>query len=388
MPTSKPQLFDTADPDSMLPPALEAQWSAAGAPLPPVPSLRPLAAPRPHRIVVKAVNWLGDLVMSGPALHAIRDTFPDAHLAVLVRRELASFFDGARWVDEVIPYRLRGGVAGLSDQFSIVRRIRAGRFDLAVVFPNSFQSALWMALAAVQRRAGYEAEHRGFMLTHKVAPRADVERAHQAHQWLTMVAETVGAKGAAEAYQLDVNLKSREKMRVWLASRRIRPERPLIALAPVAAFGPAKEWPMERYAALADLVAERHGAECVLVGGADDLAQCERIAGQCKRGAIVAAAETTVGELIALLSLCQGFVGNDSGGMHLAGALGLPTVAIFGSTNPARTGPMGPHCRIIYRGLECSPCLERTCRFGHYNCLREIAAEEAAGALEACGIFT
>jgi heptosyltransferase II len=388
MPTSKPQLFDTADPDSMLPPALEAQWSAAGAPLPPVPSLRPLAAPRPHRIVVKAVNWLGDLVMSGPALHAIRDTFPDAHLAVLVRRELASFFDGARWVDEVIPYRLRGGVAGLSDQFSIVRRIRAGRFDLAVVFPNSFQSALWMALAAVQRRAGYEAEHRGFMLTHKVAPRADVERAHQAHQWLTMVAETVGAKGAAEAYQLDVNLKSREKMRVWLASRRIRPERPLIALAPVAAYGPAKEWPMERYAALADLVAERHGAECVLVGGADDLAQCERIAGQCKRGAIVAAAETTVGELIALLSLCQGFVGNDSGGMHLAGALGLPTVAIFGSTNPARTGPMGPHCRIIYRGLECSPCLERTCRFGHYNCLREIAAEEAAGALEACGIFT
>jgi heptosyltransferase-2 len=388
MPTSKPQLFDTADLDSMLPPAPEAQWPAAGAPLPPVPALRPLAVPRPHRIVVKAVNWLGDLVMSGPALHAIRDTFPDAHLAVLVRRELASFFDGARWVDEVIPYRLRGGVAGLGDQFSVVRRIRAGRFDLAVVFPNSFQSALWMALAAVQWRAGYEAEHRGFMLTHKVAPRTDVERAHQAHRWLTMVAETIGAKGAAEACQLDVNLKSREKMHAWLASRRVRPERPLIALAPVAAYGPAKEWPIERYAALADLLAERHGAECVLVGGAADLAHCERIAGQCKRGAIVAAAETTVGELIALLSLCQGFVGNDSGGMHLAGALGVPTVAIFGSTNPARTGPMGPHCRIIYRGLECSPCLERTCRFGHYNCLREIAAEEAVGALQAFGIFT
>ncbi len=141
-----------------------------------------------------------------------------------------------------------------------------------------------------------------------------------------------------------MNLKSRDKMRAWLANRRIRPERPLIALAPVAAYGPAKEWPMERYAALADILAERHGAECVLVGGPDDLPQCERIAAQCKRGAIVAAGETTVGELIALLSLCQGFAGNDSGGMHLAGALGLPTVAIFGSTNPARTGPMGPHC--------------------------------------------
>ncbi len=388
MVTGKPQLFDTADRDSMLPPALEAQRSAEGAPLLPVPNPRPLPLPKPHRIIVKAVNWLGDLVMSGPALHAIRETFPDAHLAVLVRRELASFFDGARWVDEVISYRLRGGLTGLSDQLAIVRRIRAGRFDLAVAFPSSFQSALWMAFAGVRRRAGYQADHRGFMLTHKVAPRADVERAHQAHHWLTMVAETIGAEGAAEAYRLEVNPKSREKMRAWLANRRVRPERPLIALAPVAAYGPAKEWPMERYAALADIIAARHGAECVLMGGPEDLAQCQRIAAQCTRSALVAAGETTVGELIALLSLCQGFAGNDSGCMHLAGALGLPTVAIFGSTNPARTGPMGPHCRIIYRGLECSPCLERTCRFGHYNCLREIAAEEVAGALEAYGIFT
>ncbi|HLJ43245.1 MAG TPA: hypothetical protein VKT12_03430, partial [Candidatus Binataceae bacterium] len=102
MATSKPQFFDTADPDSMLAPALEAEWSREGAPLAPAPNLRPLLSPRPHRIIVKAVNWLGDLVMSGPALHAIHDAFPGAHLAVLVRRELASFFDGAMWVNEVI----------------------------------------------------------------------------------------------------------------------------------------------------------------------------------------------------------------------------------------------------------------------------------------------
>jgi len=353
MATSKPQFFDTADPESMLPPALEAQWSADGVPLPPVPNLRRLPSPAPHRILVKAVNWLGDLVMSGPALHAIHDMFPGAHLSVLVRRDLASFFDGALWVDEVIPYRLRGGVAGLLDQFSIIKLIRAGRFDLAVVFPSSFQSALWVTLAGVQRRAGYVADRRGFMLTHKVAPRADVERVHQAHHWLVMVGETIGAEGAIEA-----------------------------------AYGPAKEWPPERYAALADILADRHGAECVLVGGIDDRPQCEQIAARCRSGALVAAAETTVGELIGLLSLCHGFAGNDSGCMHLAGALGVPSVAIFGSTNPARTGPMGPHCRIIYRALECSPCLERTCRFGHYNCLRDIAAEEVAGALEESGVFS
>jgi heptosyltransferase II len=387
MATSKPQFFDTVDPESILPPPLEAQWSAEGVPLPPVPNLRRLPPPAPHRILVKAVNWLGDLVMSGPALHAIHDTFPGAHLSVLVRRDLASFFDGALWVDEVIPYRLRGGVAGLLDQRSIIKQIRAGRFDLAVVFPNSFQSALWVTLAGVQRRAGYVADRRGFMLTHKVAPRADIERVHQAYHWLVMVGETIGAEGAAEAYHLDVNVGNREKMRAWLATRRIRPERALVALAPVAAYGPAKEWPPERYAALADILADRHGAECVLVGGIDDRPQCEQIAARCRSGALVAAAETTVGELIALLSLCHGFAGNDSGCMHLAGALGVPTVAIFGSTNPARTGPMGSHCRIIYRALECSPCLQRTCRFGHYNCLRDIAAEEVAGALEESGVF-
>jgi heptosyltransferase-2 len=387
MATSKPRLFDTADPDAMLPPALEAEWSPAGGQLPPAPNVRPLPSPRPHRIIVKAVNWLGDLVMSGPALHAIHDTFPGAHLAVLVRRELASFFDGAMWVDEVIPYRLRAGVAGLADQLSIIRRIRAGHFDLAVVFPSSFQSAMWMMLAGVQRRAGYAADRRSFMLTHKVAPRADVERAHQVHHWLTMVAETLGARGSAAACHLEVNVQSRDKMRAWIANRRLRPARPLIALAPVAAYGPAKEWPVERYAALADILAERHGAECVLVGGIDDRAQCEAIAARCRSGALIAAAETTVGELIALLSLCHGFAGNDSGCMHLAGALGVPTVAVFGSTNPARTGPLGPHCTVIYRGLDCSPCLDRTCRFGHYNCLRDIAAEEVAGALEAYDIF-
>ncbi|HLK85420.1 MAG TPA: lipopolysaccharide heptosyltransferase II [Candidatus Binataceae bacterium] len=387
MATRRPQLYDIADPEAGLPRALEAEWSPAGAPLPPAPRVRPLPSPSPHRIIVKAVNWLGDLVMSGPALHAIHDTFPDAHVAVLVRRELASFYDGATWVDEVIPYRLRRGLAGTLDQLSIVRRIRAGHFDLGVVFPNSFRSAMWMALGGVQRRAGYDTDRRGFLLSHKAAPRADVAAAHQVYHWLTMVAETVGARGSAAACHLDVNPQSRDRMRAWLANRRRYPERPLIALAPVAAYGPAKEWPAERYAELADLLAVRHGAECVLVGGIDDRPQCERIAVECGRGAIVAAAETTVGELIALLAQCHGFVGNDSGCMHLAGALGVPTVAIFGSTNPLRTGPMGPHCTVIYRGIECSPCLERTCRFGHYNCLRQITAEEAADALAASGIF-
>jgi heptosyltransferase-2 len=383
MATREPRFIRIEEPEEP-PGALEAQWAPEGLPL---PRLACKPSPMPARILVKAVNWLGDLVMSLPALRAIRSAFPEAELGVLVRRELASFFEGALWIDEVIPYRLRGGPAGMLDRALIVNGIRARNFDLAVLLPKSFQAALWVTLAGVPRRAGYVADRRGFMLTHKAEMRADVERVHQAHHWLVMVGETIGAEGSADSYRLDVNPKSKDRMRAWLANRRARAARAMVALAPVAAYGPAKEWPAARYAALADILAERHGAECVLVGGIDDRARCEEIAARSKAGALVAAGETTVGELIALLALCQGFAGNDSGCMHLAGALGLPTVAVFGSTNPARTGPLGPQTRIISRALECSPCLARTCRFGHYNCLRDIAAEEVAGALEEFGVF-
>jgi lipopolysaccharide heptosyltransferase II len=111
------------------------------------------------------------------------------------------------------------------------------------------------------------------------------------------------------------------------------------------------------------------------------------VAATSRSGAIIAAGQTNIGELIALLALCDGFAGNDSGAMHLAAALELPAVGIFGSTNPVRTGPLGPHAGYIYHKLECSPCLERTCRYGHYNCLREVMPAEVAQRLAALGAF-
>jgi lipopolysaccharide heptosyltransferase II len=341
--------------------------------------------PPPNRILVKEVNWLGDLVISLPALRAIRSAWPNAHLAVLVRRELASFFDGARWIDEVIPYALGNGIRAVGNLAQIVGEIRARSFDLAVLFPNSFSSAFWVALAGVPRRAGYMRDGRSPLLTHRASPPADALEAHQVHYWLAMIREVLGIEGNADDFGLDVREPHRIAMRQWLAERRKRPRHPLIAVAPSAAYGPAKEWPSAHYATLIDMLADRTSAECVLVGAPNERQKCEAVAGKSKAGALVAAGETSIGELIALLSLCSGFAGNDSGPMHLAGALGLPTVAIFGSTNPKRTGPMGRDVEVIYRGIECSPCLARTCRFGHYNCLTLVAPEEVADALKRLG---
>jgi heptosyltransferase-2 len=345
----------------------------------------PAPATMPQRVLVKAVNWLGDLVMSQPALRAVREGYPNAHLAVLVKRELAGFFDGAGWIDEVIPYSIRRGPGGLADRLRLIAALRARRFDLAVVFPRSFESALWVACAGIPRRAGFVADGRGLLLTRKTAFSAVLQQQHQMHDYLYLVRDTLGLTAPTESGNVDIAERHSTRMRGWLAEHRQRPRGPLIALAVAAAYGPAKEWPETHYAAVIDAVSERYGGECVLVGAPAERRKCEGVLQRSRAGGIVAAGETSVGELVALLALCNGFAGNDSGSMHVAAACGIPTVGLYGSTNPARTAPVGPKTSVIYRPIECSPCLARTCRFGHYRCLTEIEPEAALGALRDLG---
>ncbi len=342
--------------------------------------------PPPQRILVNEVNWLGDLVMSLPALRAIRRAYPSAHMAVLIKSELASFFDGARWLEEVIPYRVGRSIGGLADRRNVIAAIRARRFDLAILFPRSFESAFWTTLARVPRRVGFAADGRGLMLTHKTSRPAGLSHRHQMFDYLYLLRSTLGIDGDRTDVRPDVADAHRESMRAWLDEHRTS-RGPLIALAVAAAYGPAKEWPVVRFAALIDRLAEHYGAECVLVGAPSERARCTMVAQASQRGALIAAGETSIGQAVALLSLCNGFAGNDSGSMHVAAALGVPTVGIFASTNPRRTGPLGPHRQALYRRIACSPCLERTCRYGHYECLQQVAPEEVEAALVELGGF-
>lgn len=343
----------------------------------------PLLDRPPAAIVVKAPNWLGDVVMSLPALHALRGALPAVRLAVVVERELAGLFDGVRWVDEVMAYSVRRGRAGLADRARLIADVRAHRFDLALVLPKSFQSALWMAFARVPRRAGLAAQGRSFLLTDPL-PLAKGRRRHQAHDYLDLVRRTLGIDVALAAPRLESGALCRDRMRGWLDERRRRSGR-LVALAPAAAYGPAKEWPAALWASLADRLADRYGAEAVLVGAPGERARCEEVAARMRAGALVAAGETAVGDLVALLSLCDGFAGNDSGAAHVAGAAGVPTVAVFGSTDPTWTAPLGPKTRVVRHPIACSPCLDRRCRFGHYQCLRSIGVDEVVAALVELG---
>ena len=344
------------------------------------------ACPGARRVLVKEPNWLGDLVISLPALRGVRRAYPEAHLAVLVKQELAGFFDGVEGIDEVIPYRIGAGIRGVADRSRMIAAVRARAFDLAVLFPRSFEAALWLAAARVPKRVGVAAQGRSWLLTDaaRIPPAAPTR--HQANDYLDLLRATLRIEGSVEDVRIAGAPARIAKMRAWLAERR-RGAGPLIAVAPAAAYGPAKEWPADRYAALVDQLGEVEGAECILVGTAPERARCAEIAAASRSGALVAAGETDVGDLVALLSLCGAFAGNDSGAMHVAGALGIATVGIFGSTRPQRTGPLGPRTRVLYEQIACSPCFDRTCRFGHYECLRRIAVANVVAAFVALGAF-
>jgi heptosyltransferase-2 len=332
------------------------------------------------RILVKEVNWLGDVVMSLPALWAVRQAFPQAYLGVLVREELASFFSMIPWVDRLLCYRLRSGPHWIISRREIIREIRTGTWDVSVLFPRSFESALWMYLAKVPVRIGVVADGRRWLLTHPVPVDMKHPGRHQSLGWLELVQQALGCSSPSESIPVVV---PRTALPNSLA-KELSAGHPFLVFAPGAAFGPAKQWPVESWQRLARSVVSR-GLRCVFVGTASERDICNAIAQDLGPYALVAAGATNLPELAQLLMHSRGYVGNDSGATHLAGLLGVPTVALFGSTNPVRTAPLGHRCQVLYDPPDCSPCLARTCRFGDNHCLRRISPEQVLEALAKLG---
>ncbi|NOZ93118.1 MAG: lipopolysaccharide heptosyltransferase II [Acidobacteria bacterium] len=340
------------------------------------------------RVIVRTTNWLGDVMIALPALRALRERFPEGHLAVHIRANLAEVLSGVSWIDEVLPLGLRGGAAGLGDRLRAARALRERRFDLAVLFPNSFDSALLPFMARVPRRLGYARDGRGPLLTDPQPATPEIRAVHQVRYYLDLL-RPLGVTGADEAPTLEIAPEARERAAELLTG--LPGEGPILALAAGSAYGRAREWPEESFARLAKILAARHGARFVLVGAPREVEQCRKIvelAGELPGGGIlISAGKTTPADLAALLSRCEGFFGNDSGAMHVAAAVGIPTLAIFGSTNPANTRPLGPRAEIFVSDRECSPCMARTCRYGHYGCLTDFTPEMVAARLEAMGVF-
>ena len=338
------------------------------------------------RILIRAANWIGDSVMTMPAVQRLRELSPHAHIVLLCPGKLTDLWRHNPFVNEIIP---------LGDQPNF-HDLREHEFDLAIIFPNSFRSAWECKRAGIPRRVGFAGHWRRFLLTDVVRrPRSE----RFVYETRTVAGKTFQIKVCRSArhqseHYLDIiaylgGNRQPVPPRIRLAveempalNKFLRDDgRPVIGINAGAEYGPAKRWPAERFAETAIKVSHHANARWLIVGGPGDVGIAGQIEAQLREGGlgdssvINAAGKTTLLDLCALLRFCKLLLTNDTGPMHIAAALGTPVVSVWGSTSPELTGPLSPRSVVIRQPVECSPCFLRECPID-FRCMTGVQVDE------------
>ena len=326
------------------------------------------------RSLIVAPQWIGDAVMAEPLLAALARRGETLTVAALPW--VAPAFRAMPQVGEIVELPFAHGRLDWAKRKRVAAGLR-GRFDVAYVLPNSIKSALLPWLAGVPLRVGYHGEGRWLLLNRRLAdPKDDRPPMVEFYGALAGIDFIAGGR---PRLQLDA-----ASLQAALAKAGLG-RGGFWAFAPGAEYGPAKRWPVDHYAALAKALHGADGTLVALLGSPGEAALCEEIADAAPGACRVLAGKTSLLEAMALIAASRGLASNDSGLMHVAAGFGVPQVAVFGSTSPLHTPPLNPQARVLWLkdelGLECMPCFDRTCRFGHYRCLTEVAPERALAAL-------
>ncbi|HEX4771259.1 MAG TPA: lipopolysaccharide heptosyltransferase II [Bryobacteraceae bacterium] len=334
-----------------------------------------------QRILVRATNWVGDAVMCVPALQALREQFPSAQIVILARPWVAALYRREKFCDELIAYDAPCGWRGIRAKWRIARDLRRRKFDCAILLQNAFEAAAIVRAAFIPARIGYDRDARGWLLTHPVrVPRPGEIPRHQRFYYL----ELFKRAGLIEQYSFDspIQLSGAAEMaesgRTRFANRRITG--PVIGVSPGAAYGGAKRWLPERFAESAVSVAKRIGATIAIFGSDAERDVCDAVfhhVDASGQACINFAGATSLAEFIELAAACELYLTNDSGPMHIASALGVPTTVIFGATDEEATGPTGPRSQVVREPVECSRCLLRECPIDH-RCMTRVSAQRVA----------
>jgi heptosyltransferase II len=325
------------------------------------------------RILIRGPNWVGDAVLAIPAMKAVREQYKSAEITLLVRPWVAGLFASAPFVDKVWS---EPKPAGLGDWTRLTRTIRARRFDVALLLPNSFESALMTFLGGVPRRIGYATDGRRWMLTNPVTPRKQPR--HQVGYYLEL-ASVFSAPPDRPSIEMEATAEEREDARKLLGAEGIPMNAPFLVVNAGAAYGSAKRWHEDRFAAAADILAGELGLRVALIGSEAERPIAAEIRNRTRSEAAVLNGKTSLETLIGVLAESSLMITNDSGPMHIAAALGVPTVAVFGSTDERVTGPFSPSARIVKHAVECSPCLLRECPIDH-RCMNGVTVENVCRA--------
>jgi len=326
------------------------------------------------KIVIRGTNWLGDSVITIPAVRALRALFPASTISMIAPRNLSGLWECEPSVDRVIPLERP---TPPREKLGLVRLLRGERYDLGVIFPNSFESALWFYLGGVRERLGYRTCGRALLLNRGVRPPGP--KGHQVHGYLRLV-RSLGEVECDPVPVVTLPDEAGPAASGLLLGKGIKSGSRIVVINPGSTYGRAKCWPEAGFSRLARMITERLSARVVVVGGPGERPLVERICGSAGPGAVNLAGETTVIQLAAIIRECSVFVGNDSGPMHLACAVKTPAVVIIGPTDPAATGPLGKNI-MVRNEVECAPCLRRECPTDH-RCMTGVSVEAVYAAVE------
>ena len=336
------------------------------------------------KLLIRATNWVGDAIMALPALRAVRQHFSHAEISILARSYVGDIYRGQGIADHLIAYEHRGIHAGLGGRERLASELRAQKFNCALLLQNAFDAA-WLAWRAnIPERIGYARDGRSLLLTKAVAvPKKGEIQAHEKFYYLELLRRIGWIEQPADDALISLSVASQDRLRAQdtLRGAGARTGVLRIAIGAGASYGSAKCWPPARFARLANMLQAEFDADVVLFGTANEITVSNAISAELSKTPVDLTGQTEIADLPALLSECDVFIGNDSGAMHVAAAVGLPVIAVFGPTDPSGTAPVTPKCTIVQQKPYCSPCFLRRCPTDH-RCMTKIAPEMLEAAVK------
>ena len=336
------------------------------------------------KILIRATNWVGDAILALPALRAVRQRYSGADITIVARPYVADIYRDQEICNQLISYDLKHLHAGFSGRERLASELRAQKFDVALLLQNAFDAAWLVWRAKIPERIGYARDGRSFLLTKAVpVPRVGEIPAHEKFYYLELLRRAGWLETVADESLISLRVPE-EKRRCadeFLRKSGVRQGAMRIAIGAGASYGSAKCWPPSRFAEVANRWQSKVYADVILFGTSAEASVSAAISAEMRRPPIDLTGKTAIADLPALLSQCHLFIGNDSGAMHVAAAVGLPIVAVFGPTDPFGTAPVTPRCTVVQQKPYCSPCFLRRCPTDH-RCMAAVTADtvEAAAA--------
>ena len=324
------------------------------------------------KIVVRIPNWIGDAMLSFPSLKSLRNNFPQAQIWLAAREWIQGLLTPLDFIHDTVSLP---ELNNLKNIMETAKKIKENNFDLGLLLTNSFSSAFLFYLAKIPQRWGYAQDFRNMLLTKGVVPKSqDGSSCHQIKYYLNLIS-SLGLRASAPELSFPLSQEEINWAKQKLASLGYESTKSLAIISPGASYGPAKRWPGSNFASLASMLQEREKTEILIIGSSEEKELAESIISSMKKPPINMSGKTTLRQVAALIHQSHLFITNDSGPMHIANALRVPVIAIFGPTNPQVTAPFHQPSTYIQKEVPCWPCSYRKCPYDH-RCMMKIHPEE------------